>query len=208
MSERREVALEFEYDSLDSYQLLKTLFDKANYAFLRNEAELIDSEVAERTLCGAFKTHFEKLASNAGIKGYYVDVEYNRNNGQIKTILDENMEIISIQCDLILHSRGHNVKQDNLVALEMKKSYRDEESKNSDRMRLRALTKSSYNNDIWSYDGTSLPKRVCRYILGVYYEVDVGNRFVLLEYYKGGEMVGKKKIFYGGRIASRFIKKM
>lgn len=27
------------------------------------------------------------------------------------------------------------------------------------------------NDDIWSFDGKALPEHVCRYILGVYYEI-------------------------------------
>ena len=58
--------------------------------------------------------------------GYYTDVEYNRNAGGIKTIRKtirgQQEEIIPINCDLILHSRGENVDQDNLIAIEMKKS--------------------------------------------------------------------------------------
>jgi hypothetical protein len=40
---------------------------------------------------------------------------------------------------------------------------------------------------LWSYDGKALPEHVCRYLLGVYYEVDVFNRFVKLEYYTKGK---------------------
>mgnify|MGYP001217266739 FL=1 len=47
--------------------------------------------------------------------GYYTDVEYNRNRGGIKTIRKtirgQHEEIITINCDLILHSRGGNVEQ-------------------------------------------------------------------------------------------------
>ena len=138
-----------EYDNEKAYLILKAIFNNANRTFLKTDRSLIDDDVAERTLCGALKSHLEKELSFAKIKGYYVDVEYNRNYGQVKTILDDNFEVVSIQCDLIVHSRGNNIKQDNLLAIEMKKSYRDQFSKDLDRMRLRALTKSTYDNDIW-----------------------------------------------------------
>ena len=185
-----------EYDNEKVYLILKTIFNNANRTFLKTDRSLIDDDVAERTLCGALKSHLEKELSFAKIKGYYVDVEYNRNYGQVKTILDDNFEVVSIQCDLIVHSRGNNIKQDNLLAIEMKKSYRDQFSKDLDRMRLRALTKSTYDNDIWAYDGESFPERVCRYILGVFYEVDHGNQIIYLEYYRKGKMISKNKISY------------
>ncbi len=64
-------------------------------------------------------------------------------------------------------------------------------------MRLRALTKRIYDNDIWSYDGTSFPERVCRYIWGIFYEIVHINQAIYLEYYKNGKMILKNKISYG-----------
>ena len=196
MKEKLVKSIILEYDNEESYQILKTIFNKANRIFLKNDRSLFDDGVAERALCGALKSHLEKELALAKIEGYYVDVEYNRNNGQVKTILDDNCEVISIQCDLIVHSRGNNIEQDNLLAIEMKKSYRDQDSKDTDRMRLRALTKSTYDNDIWAYDGKSFPKRVCRYILGVFYEVDHTKQVIYLEYYRNGKMISKNKIPY------------
>lgn len=187
----------FEYDKEESYEKLKQIFNKANNIFLKNDIELFDNDVAERTLCGALKSHLEKQLLNDKIYDYHVDVEYNRNYGQVKTILDDNLEVVNIQCDLIVHSRGNNIQQDNLIAIEMKKSYRDGSSKNSDKMRLRALTKSTYDKDIWSYDGSSLPERVCRYILGVFYEIDNEDKVIFLEYYRNGRIIAKRRILYG-----------
>lgn len=153
-----------DYDNDESYEIIKRIFNRANIMFLQKDKALIEDDVSERTLCGALKSHLEKQLISLKMADYYVDVEYNRNNGQVKTILDDSLEVINIQCDLIVHSRGNNVTQDNLLAIEMKKAYRDEASKNSDRMRLRALTKSTYDQDIWCYDGKSFPERVCRYI--------------------------------------------
>lgn len=46
-----------------------------------------------------------------------MDVEYNRNAGHIKSIINEEIKVIHITCDLIIHSRGENEQQDNLLAL-------------------------------------------------------------------------------------------
>ena len=74
------------------------------------------------------KRHIENKKWRTSAQQYKVDVEYNRNDGALKTaIVGENSVIKSIVCDLILHSRGRIPRQDNLIALEMKKSYRSEE---------------------------------------------------------------------------------
>lgn len=123
-------------------------------------------------------------------QGYYTDVEYNRNKGGKlknikKTVQGVNETVVTINCDLILHSRGQYIEQDNLIAIEMKKSSRPRASKAADRERLIALTKDSYDN-VWSFDGHTLPEYVCRYVLGVYYEIKYSERKILLEYYHRG----------------------
>ena len=134
------------------------------------------------------------MLTKESIDEYFVDLEYNRNNGKVKTIIGEELEIIKIQCDFIMHSRGHNIAQDNLLALEMKKSYRIQEEKDSDRKRLIALTKSSYDNDVWSFDGTTFPEHVCRYIIGIYYEIDYSHQKAILEFYRHGKLEDKKNL--------------
>ena len=44
-----------------------------------------------------------------------------RNNGRVKTIYNNDLKVVTIICDLIVHSRGEIVEKDNLIALEMKK---------------------------------------------------------------------------------------
>ena len=85
------------------------------------------------------------------------------------------MVVVPIQCDLIVHSRGKNIENDNLIAIEMKKSTRPKSEFIDDRKRLRALTKESYD-DIWSNDGIALPELVCGYDIGIYLILDIGKR--------------------------------
>lgn len=101
--------------------------------------------------------------------------------------------MVKINCDLIVHSRGKNINQDNLIAIEMKKSDRKPEEKDSDRLRLIALTRDSYD-DIWSFDGKTLPEHVCRYALGIYYEVDFKHELIKIEYYQAGQKIENKEI--------------
>ena len=66
---------------------LKALFLEANDNFLKEEAVLINSKVSERALCASLMNHIYMLMrKDSKYDGYYVDVEYNRNQGHIKTI--------------------------------------------------------------------------------------------------------------------------
>jgi predicted transport protein len=176
-----------------TYQEMVDLFECANAAFLKHDKVLFVNQVSERTLCGALMLHFHDIITcNKKLAGYYADVEYNRNKGSIKTIRKTikgpGLEIIPINCDLIVHSRGKIIKQDNLIAIEMKKATATNACKEKDRERLIALTKDSFD-DIWSFDGKTLPEHVCRYVLGVYYEINYKLKSILIEYYRKGRMV-------------------
>ena len=123
---------------------------------------------------------------NSKYSQYYVDTEYNRNNGKVKTIYNDDLKVVSIVCDLIVHSRGKIVEKDNLIALEMKKAYRKVCEKERDKARLVALTKDSYD-EVWSFDGKTLPEHVCGYELGIYYEIDRKRSSIYVEYYAKGK---------------------
>ena len=164
---------------------LESLFKQTNSIFLKRECNLILSGVSERCLCATIAGYFIEAIRSTVLQNYYVDVEYNRNDGKVKTIINGEMKVIPITCDLIIHSRGEQ-KKDNVLAIEMIKSTVLKSEKISDKERLIALTKSVDNNDIWSSDGTVHPEHVCGYDLGIYYEVNLGKRFVLIEYYIHG----------------------
>ncbi|MEY4834550.1 MAG: hypothetical protein RI980_665 [Bacteroidota bacterium] len=173
-------------------KILIKLFKEATDIFFVVELQNILNGVAERNLCGRLAIHLTNKLNEHGITGYYADPEYNRKqDGKVKTILDDEMEVVPIQCDLIVHSRGNNIKQDNLIAIEMKKSNRPEAERKSDRKRLRALTKDSYDN-IWSYDGIAHPEHVCGYLYGIYMILDIRARTCLFEYYQKGNKVGER----------------
>lgn len=130
---------------------LVEIFEQANKNFL-DERDFILSGVSERCLCGELMKKIDKEKNHTEYSNYYVDIEYNRNNGEIKTINNGKHQVLNITCDIILHSRGENTSQDNLIALEMKKDTGSRSEKEKDRNRLRALTKDSFN-DVWSFDG-------------------------------------------------------
>lgn len=169
------------------------IFENAHHEFITRDLSLILDNVNERGLCGALAQHLARQICNTEFQNYYVDVEYNRNDGKIKTIIGKNLKVIKINCDLILHSRGEIVGKDNLIALEMKKNSASLEDKTNDKNRLIALTKDSYD-DVWSFDGNTLPAHVCGYELGIYYEINKRSRKVLVEYYVKGKLLHSKEI--------------
>ena len=61
----RNIALD--YDDANAYLILKSIFNKSNFAFLTTDTTLLDTDVSERTLCGALKSHLEKELSNRKI---------------------------------------------------------------------------------------------------------------------------------------------
>lgn len=172
---------------------LINIFWNANQIFLENETKNIINKVSERNLCGRLAIYLDDNLRVSNFSGYYVDTEYNRNGGKIKTILDKNSCEIIINCDIVIHSRGENISQDNLIAFEMKKYNRPRDEKNSDRNRLELLTRDSYDG-IWSADGETLPKHVCGYIWGVYIEIDSNKRTERIELYQKGHAVTEKLI--------------
>lgn len=170
-------------------KLLEQLFDKSLNVFLSRETENILNHISERNLCGRLALYITHNLDEYELKGYFADPEYNRKQGgRVKTILDGEENIIPIQCDLIVHSRGNVIKHDNLIAIEMKKFNRPEVEKIADRKRLRTLTKDSYDG-VWSWEGEAHPEHVCGYLLGVYLIINIAERSCQIEYYSHGDIM-------------------
>lgn len=169
--------------------LVRGIFEESLNVFLARERQELIEGVNERNNCARWANYMERCAETKGLTAYFADIEYNRKqNGQIKTIINEQHEVVTINCDLILHSRGALIPQDNLIAIELKKQERPSHEKDKDRVRLRALTRARYD-DIWVPDGITPPEHVCGYVLGVYVEIDRRHTACLLEYYANGEQV-------------------
>lgn len=176
--------------------LIRDVFERAMAEFLGREVDEILDGVNERANCGRLAIYLQNASDSAGFAGYLADTEYNRKQeGKIKTILDDQHKVIAINCDLILHSRGKSVEEDNLVAIEVKKSSRPEPEKAKDRDRLRALTKSG-NDEIWSADGIALPEHVCGYVWGIFIELNRRKRIWSLEYYVRGELKEQREVSF------------
>lgn len=165
------------------------VFEAAFARFLERETHEVLEGVNERANCGRLAIYLHEAAKEHGVPAaYVVDVEYNRKQqGQIKTIMNGTGKVIRVNCDVILHSRGAMLKQDNLIAIEMKKVDRPEGEKQSDRERLQALTKTSFDN-LWNGDGLTPPEHVCGYALGVFIELNRFTHKCKIEYYKEGAL--------------------
>jgi hypothetical protein len=167
-------------------EILRMVLSDAIERLFNADADMIMNGVAERSICGRLQVHLSGVLAEYGVLEYFADVEYNRKQGgQIKTILDGQNHVIPITCDLIVHSRGSKILQDNLITIEMKKSTRPKDERLADRMRLRAMTKVSFD-DVWSADGRTHPTHVCGYLLGVYIILDLQARLATFEYYRRG----------------------
>jgi hypothetical protein len=179
-----------------SLDLIHRLVERALEEFFHHEADGLAGDVSERNSCGRLAMHMQREASEEGLVHYFADTEYNRKQGgQVKTILDDEMKVITITADLILHSRGQSIPEDNLIAVEMKKAGRPSKEKQADRDRLRAMTKASYDG-VWSNDGSTHPEHVCGYRLGVYIELNSADRTARLEYFVGGRCTGTESKSY------------
>jgi hypothetical protein len=177
-------------------ETVQSIFDSSLTTFLGREVQEILEGVNERNNCGRWSQYLEAAALQHGLEGYVADPEYNRKqDGRIKTILDDRHEVVTINCDLILHTRGNDIANDNLIAIEVKKSERPAEEKESDRRRLRALTKSSYD-DVWMNDGTMPPEHVCGYRLGAYVELDRESRICFVEFYREGHHFESRNVAF------------
>ena len=144
---------------------LMDIFEKAKEKFLKEEKEIIEINVNERTLSARLMFHLQTLLLNEiyqeNYKEYSVDCEYNRRKEIVKILPKEYRELEKkdkqIYPDIILHQRN---SEKNLMIIEMKKTYSsDEGGKNENRDRLKFLTSLRKENKY-------------KYLLGIYFEVN------------------------------------
>ena len=160
-------------------------FDAAFSRFLLEERANVTGLASERNLCGQLSRILNEDRQASQLDEFIADPEYNRQNlNQIKTIIDDELNVITITSDIVFHRRGHAGLENNLMAIEMKKSDQPLEKRNDDRNRLRALT----NQDVDSIQVLNgAPEHVRGYCLGVYLELDVKTLVFTIEKYSNGE---------------------
>lgn len=171
-------------------KLVYKIFKEANTMFLRENINSIERNVAEECLCSALSRCLERVMETRKISDYYADANYNRNEYMYKTIINNQYEVIRIKCDLIVHSRGENRVQDNLLALEMKKKDNPRDRREN-KERLEIMTKNTYYGEVLFEE---LPRHICRYALGIFYDIDINKKQIDLEFYKYGKLGWTEKI--------------
>ncbi|SRR5258705_5928950 len=161
--------------------VLEALFKEALAQFVGREYALVRKNAHEQAMCHRLAWYVEHSKDRHGLEGYWVDTEYNRHGDNVKRIRHAvTGEPINVICDLLLHSRGE-LADDNLIAVEMKKTDGDEADKQRDRERLQALTTACREG--------SEPDHVCGYKLGYFVQVDMKNAAVLIEEFRAGVLV-------------------
>jgi hypothetical protein len=169
---------------------LEDLFDEAIREFLTRESILVRKKAHEQSFCGRLAIYLDHAKNRRGLEQYYVDVEYNRRGEGRKQILHPITHLpINVVCDLLLHSRG-KLQDDNLIAVEMKKSGGRRNHKQRDRERLQALTLPP------PCVGAD-PDYVCGYQLGYYLEVNSENASLLVEEYCRGNLTKSVRRDFG-----------
>ncbi|WP_316185803.1 MULTISPECIES: hypothetical protein [unclassified Bradyrhizobium] len=159
---------------------LEDIFREALDEFLAREFTLVRKNAHEQSFCGRLAIYLDHSKDRHGLQSYYVDVEYNRKGEGRKQILHpQTGEPINVVCDLLLHSRGE-LRDDNLIAVEMKKMDGRDADKQSDRQRLQALTMPLPSGGEQEY--------VCGYAIGFYLEVETRNATLLVEEYRQGHL--------------------
>ena len=165
---------------------ISNLVENSLRNLISNEWGYIKSGVHERSVCGRLGTLLESDVKSFGLHGYFADIEYNRMlDNDLKLIMDENGNPAKINADLIVHGRTALPEDDNLIAVEMKKSYRSVDDKTKDRKRLISLTTPASDDD-WFYDEERRPKFVAGYHVNCYIEIDIDRPSVLAETYIDG----------------------
>ncbi len=188
------------YKQIESYKkvseknskLVYKIFKEANKKFLKENINSIERDVAEECLCSSLSKCLDKVMETRKISGYYAEANYNRNEYMYKTIVNNQYKVIRIKCDLIVHSRGENTIQDNLLAIEMKKK-NNPQDRTENRERLEIMTKNTYYGEVIFEE---LPRHICRYSLGIFYDLDKDKREIEMEFYKNGTLTWKEKIKY------------
>ena len=117
---------------------IQSVMDKALRSFNRNDEYLISRRLCERCINGRFALHLQRAIDHSILKGYIVDVEWDRGMDGVEE-RKKQYENGDAYLDLVVHKREYDpvIGFDNLFVVEMKKQDLDFEN---DKRRLRTLT--------------------------------------------------------------------
>ena len=86
------------------------VFEKASASFLKEQKDLITSNVSERCWYTPFAIYLNEEIKKNNINGYYVDTEYNRNGGKLKTIFDNEVPVVASGTQIIRPYKATDVE--------------------------------------------------------------------------------------------------
>lgn len=138
----------------DIIKKLKKIINECVERVLENDGDLLKkSEWAITFRLGYYLQHALEIEKSILLKGYIVDSEYNRFEDEPKKAFEEcgNCEIKKnclsdvddskkIRPDLIIHIRGENEEDSNLMVIEVKKQKQNQDSYKNDYNKLKYLT--------------------------------------------------------------------
>ena len=146
----------------------KEMFEKVKLAFAKffeNNATLLDINANERSFTHKLAEYLQEAFSNMD-----VDCEYNRHGDSVKKamkipayehekIKPYDLEAKTVYPDIVIHKRMTD--DHNLLVVEVKKANSAQSTNKNDEEKLEAFTGNDY-----------------RYQVGLYVEIDVGNKCV------------------------------
>lgn len=172
--------------------LLRSCYTAALAKFCENDIQLIATITHEQAMAHRIALYLEQECRAQGEEInplYVVDCEYNRNGNSVKRIVNGQGIVIPIRADIILHSRGQVLEQDNLLAMELKIMPARDAELESDRLRLMAMTENTFTKT-FKWGKGRLPESVCRYKFGVYLLIDAAQGYIDQEYFYDGQAQG------------------
>lgn len=168
-------------------QLLKDCYSAALGEFIKNDLQLLATIAHEQAIAHRIAKYLEEKVREEKVDERYVaDCEYNRNGNEVKRVINRLEQVIAIRADIILHSRGTVLEQDNLVAIELKMLPAEQQELDDDRERLVIMTSRDLG-EMYPWNGGRLPKYVCGYKLGIYLLFDAKKGLIYQEFYDDGQ---------------------
>ena len=165
--------------------LLLVLYNAFIEVFDQHRA-LFEYKVSERDVCAHILSAIERAMDmrDYWFNDYFVDVEYNRGPQSHPKMAMMRGRRLNVVPDIVIHGRGDKGPLENLLCVEVKKSWASGSAKSDDKRRLEAFTMryddfliGEWPNDI-----------VDNYVVGVYLEYSVNGLEVFEVFYQGNSL--------------------
>jgi hypothetical protein len=126
--------------SIEHMQELKGMVNGALNRLYKQDQELLEFTVNERSVVFRFGLYFAEILSSSSFSGYNLDCEYNRNMGKPKRT---NKFPDGVIPDVLLHRRNSN--DENILVLEFK-GYWNKSDRGNDHKKITEFTSQAEDN--------------------------------------------------------------